>query len=94
MFVSCPLSLPISLDSIPITFSDFGAGEGLILLSSLRCTGDEATIFDCRHMGLGFHYCSHDEDAGVVCKGTFTCTCEKLHFLMQFSMLQKLFPLI
>lgn len=62
-------------DSIPIIYSDFGQGTGLILVSNMRCSGDEANLMDCPHGGVGNHFCSHFEDAGVVCKGTCTCTC-------------------
>ncbi|XP_038072278.1 uncharacterized protein LOC119740886 isoform X2 [Patiria miniata] len=47
----------------------FGRGDGLpILLASLSCTGNEETVFDCPHLGIGVHYCGHYEDAGVRCE--------------------------
>ena len=57
--------------SIPVTFGDFGAGEGLILLSNLGCTGDEENLAECPHSGVASHRCSHREDAGVVCPGIY-----------------------
>ena len=46
----------------------FGRGFGLnILLDNVGCTGNEETIFDCRHSGLGIHNCHHFQDAGVRC---------------------------
>ena len=46
----------------------FGRGSGSIWLDKLRCTGLEATLFDCAHNGVGIHNCRHSEDAGVTCK--------------------------
>ena len=61
--------------SIPITFSDFGAGEGLILLSNVACTGEEANLAECRHRGIASHTCDHGDDSGVVCQGVCVCVC-------------------
>ncbi|XP_071845497.1 scavenger receptor cysteine-rich type 1 protein M160-like isoform X2 [Apostichopus japonicus] len=47
----------------------FGEGTGPILLDNLQCNGDEDTIFDCGHSGIGNHDCSNAEDAGVTCSG-------------------------
>ena len=47
---------------------EFGAGVGKILLDNVRCTGNEASLFDCGNNGIGIHNCDHYEDAGVRCK--------------------------
>ncbi|NWI14416.1 C163A protein, partial [Crypturellus soui] len=47
----------------------FGEGTGPVLLDELACTGDEASLAQCPHQGLGIHDCSHKEDAGIVCAG-------------------------
>ncbi|KAM8780992.1 HHIP-like protein 1 [Rhynchonycteris naso] len=48
--------------------AEFGEGRALpILLDDVRCAGDENTLLECTHAGLGTHNCSHQEDAGVVC---------------------------
>uniref|UniRef100_A0A674CZY2 Macrophage receptor with collagenous structure n=1 Tax=Salmo trutta TaxID=8032 RepID=A0A674CZY2_SALTR len=39
----------------------------LIWLDDLRCTGREASVFDCLHNGMGISNCQHNEDAGVQC---------------------------
>ena len=51
--------------------ANFGQGTGAIVLDQVSCTGSEASIFDCPHGGLNVHDCSHPEDAGVICAGSY-----------------------
>ena len=46
----------------------FTAGSGEIWLDSLGCDGDESSLFDCSHDGVGQDNCGHTEDMGVVCE--------------------------
>ncbi|XP_076877893.1 lysyl oxidase homolog 3A isoform X1 [Brachyhypopomus gauderio] len=46
----------------------YGAGTGKIWLDNLVCTGSENTIDECPSRGWGNSDCTHEEDAGVVCK--------------------------
>ncbi|XP_051565767.1 macrophage receptor MARCO [Myxocyprinus asiaticus] len=43
------------------------SGSGQIWMDELRCTGQEKSIFDCPHAGMGIHNCNHGEDVGVSC---------------------------
>lgn len=45
----------------------FGRGSGTIWLDDLWCSGDEESLFNCGHIGIGQHNCGHSEDAGVAC---------------------------
>ena len=47
----------------------FGIGSGPIHYDNMACSGCEARLADCLHLGIGSHNCRHQEDAGVVCEG-------------------------
>uniref|UniRef100_G3U4X9 SRCR domain-containing protein n=1 Tax=Loxodonta africana TaxID=9785 RepID=G3U4X9_LOXAF len=47
--------------------AQFGVGSGPIWLEKLQCTGKESYVWMCPSQGWGQHYCSHNQDAGVIC---------------------------
>ena len=49
----------------------FGAGTGPIWLDDVRCRGNESTLDQCDHSGVGNHDCVHGEDAGVACQSEY-----------------------
>ncbi|XP_069738808.1 scavenger receptor cysteine-rich domain-containing protein DMBT1-like [Phaenicophaeus curvirostris] len=49
----------------------FGRGTGPVWLEKVACRGSEKTLEECRAKRWGSS-CSHGEDAGVVCSGSFT----------------------
>ena len=47
--------------------ASFGRGYGPRNEYFVQCRGNEKTVFECQHSGLGVHNCDHDEDAGAQC---------------------------
>ena len=48
----------------------FGQGSGSIWLDSVTCTGNEAILASCGHLGVNItRECKHNEDAGARCTG-------------------------
>ena len=47
--------------------AEFDGGTGPIRLDEVQCTGNESSLSQCPHDGIGNHDCSHFEDAGVRC---------------------------
>ena len=56
--------------AIVIADSRFGSGNGPIFLSQLSCRGDESDILSCGSPSF-VHYCTHEEDVGIKCPGTY-----------------------
>ncbi|XP_030847040.1 deleted in malignant brain tumors 1 protein [Strongylocentrotus purpuratus] len=50
-----------------ISYAGFGQGAWAIVLDNVNCTGNEDSVFQCQHAGMGVHDCEHGEDAGVRC---------------------------
>ena len=49
--------------------ASYGRGSGPIWLDNVACTGNETSLHNCFHNGVGNHNCGHDDDAGVKCQG-------------------------
>ena len=62
----------------------YGPGSGNILLDEVDCTGEEKNITDCRKNSLGDHDCCHEEDAGVICTGTYLGSISIYHLIFSF----------
>ena len=58
-----------SPDAVAVSQGSFGAGSGRIYLNNLFCAGSESSLLGCPRSDLGVEYCSHYNDAGVICAG-------------------------
>ena len=63
--------------AIAVSPAGFGQGAGPVFLRDVGCIGNESSLLSCSHSG-SVHYCSHYNDAGVV------CTPCKLYFAVYF----------
>lgn len=66
----------ITAGAIPVGNAAYGPGEGIVFLDSLACLGNETSLGNCRHDGIGNHNCAHTEDASVVCTQPVMDECE------------------
>ena len=48
--------------------SVFGPGNGRIVLDNVECLGNESSILQCKHGGLGSVTCTVEQEAGVFCE--------------------------
>ena len=62
-------SLLYSAGAIGLHVAFFGEGVGIILLDDIECIGNESSILDCSHLGIGTSNCFHNEDVSVLCQG-------------------------
>ena len=49
------------------TNSEYGEGQGPIVISNVVCEGWERSLTDCEHYNYGSFYCSHDQTIGIFC---------------------------
>ena len=57
----------------------YDEGDGPVMLNGLRCNGDEMSLVDCRHSGIGGHiYCRRFGHARVLCSNGIICNCSWL----------------
>ncbi|KAL6460140.1 hypothetical protein MHYP_G00318990 [Metynnis hypsauchen] len=52
-----------------LSTAHFGPGSGPVWMDDVNCSGLESTLMNCTFREWGESYCSHDEDAGVICSG-------------------------
>ena len=66
--------------SVPLRNAPFGHGVGPIWLDNLYCLGNESSLINCSHRGLGVisTYCDHHDDVGVQCIGK----CENFNLIL------------
>ena len=72
----CPLAVytfySVILDPIAIFKARFGLNTtNIIILDEVQCRGDETSLIECQHAGIGRHNCRSSDAAGIVCRGKF-----------------------
>lgn len=65
-------------------YAPFGQGTGRIWLQPFFCLGTENELQECPHFGWGQHFCGHERDVGVTCRGERTrWTCWGSHLVLE-----------
>ena len=64
--------LNLSAATAATRYAAFGEGRGPSWLRYVRCTGNENSLLNCPHDGLGHRYCGHYRGAGAVCGSAVT----------------------
>lgn len=59
------------MDATAFQGGQYGPGTGPIFLNNVFCNGGEAVLTDCTHSDGSQTDCSHYQDAGVICPGTY-----------------------
>ena len=58
------------IEPIAVYDAQFGLNTTFtIILDEVQCHGDETSLIECQHAGIGRHDCRRSEAAGVVCTG-------------------------
>ena len=67
------------IGAIALRGAHHGSGLGPIHVDDIHCVGNESSLLECPHNDSPF--CSHSEDAGVICPlpGTCTIMCTFIH---------------
>ena len=64
----------LGYNSVAYFGTKFESGTGLIFLdlgSGTGCHGEEDSLLDCDHQGIGEASCSHSDDVGLICGRRF-----------------------
>ena len=61
-----------SSGAVALTESEFGRMQVSFLLDDMRCNGEEESLIECPHAGIGVHNCRSHEIAGVRCRGMYS----------------------
>ena len=57
--------MPLVLEAF--RYSRYGYGDGPFHLDDLQCSGDEESLFNCPHSGVGIHDCGRYHDVSASC---------------------------
>ena len=68
--IDLTLTFLLFIGAVTLSVPDIqSASGGAIWLDEVQCTGNETRLIDCPASNLGIHDCTHDQDAGVRCRG-------------------------
>lgn len=66
MHIKAKVYIIILIGATVLSTHVFGEGTGPVFLGEVQCIGNEASLLECRHAGIGNHVCGQKVSSGMI----------------------------